>query len=161
MVPIADLVPSRMHSDLLGVATHYLKTSPTGETEEIKSTTPVMKLKGPEQFVDSFNAMVKGKATLGIRSGSIVPFFKAPKQPTTKLMLVISQDDVDGEIETELVTVAPGRMMPRLPSDSFYDVRDADGKRKPDDALNLEEQTKVAQQVGSQESWWNTGFLVG
>src|SRR3989338_447564 len=79
-----------------------------------------------QTFVDEFNAKVSGNVKLGIRGGSITPFFTADRQPTTKMFMVVGKEkDPDDSEHNRVWTMTPGRYMDKLPTDGSFIGRSA------------------------------------
>ncbi len=127
-----------------------------------------------QAFVDEFNSKMSGNVKLGIRGGSITPFFTADRQPTTKMFLVVGKekDPTDSAEHNRVWTMTPGRYMDKLPTDGSFIGRNAtegiaEGTTVADlwkkvrggEKLTPQELSLVDAQKKAQECWWNGGFL--
>ncbi len=127
-----------------------------------------------QAFVDEFNAKVSGNVKLGIRGGSITPFFAADRQPTTKMFMVVGKEkDPDNSEHNRVWTMTPGRYMDKLPTDGSFigrsasegipegiSVADLWKKVREGGKLSTQEMALVDAQKKAQECWWNGGFIV-
>ena len=127
-----------------------------------------------QKFVQEFNLKLAGrKASLGIRGGAIIPFFETDKQSTTRMFIVISRTkDKEGKVHNNVITMAPGRYMDRLPTDvKFTGELDIEGinrgvsvaelwsKARKGDKLSPLELSILDEQKKAQECWWQGGFI--
>ena len=112
-----------------------------------------------KKFVEEFNQKMTGRnVKLGLRGGSIVPFFNAEKQPTSKIVIIIREEvDENNQAHYIIYTIFPGRLMPRLPCDRAYN--EIMKKIKAGEPLTEEEQELLKEQENSQEQWWTHGFI--
>src|SRR3989338_1742176 len=127
-----------------------------------------------QSFVDEFNGKVSGNVRLGIRGGSITPFFTADRQPTSKMFIVVGKEkDPDQSEHNRVWTMTPGRYMDKLPTDNSFigrttsegipegtTVADLWKKVREGGKLSTPEMALVDAQKKAQECWWNGGFVV-
>jgi len=126
-----------------------------------------------QAFVDEFNGKVSGNVKLGIRGGSITPFFTTDRQPTTKMFMVVGKEkDPDDSEHNRVWTMTPGRYMDKLPTDGSFIGRSASEgipegttvadlwkKVREGGKLSAQEMALVDAQKKAQECWWNGGFI--
>lgn len=125
-------------------------------------------------FTNEFNAKLLGNVKLGIRGGSITPFFITERQPTSKMFVVVGKEkDPNGSEHNIVWTMAPGRYMDKLPTDGKFTGRFTDEgitegttvaslwkKVREGGKLSPQEIALVDSQKKAQECWWNGGFIV-
>ena len=114
-----------------------------------------------QKFVADFNTKLSGKVKLGIRGGSITPFFTADRQPTSKMFLVVGKEkDPNGSEHNRVWTMAPGRYMDKLPTDrKFAGVSELWKKMHEGQDITAEEEGLIREQQKAQECWWKGGFI--
>lgn len=114
------------------------------------------------KFITEFNEKVSGNVKLGIRGGSITPFFSADRQSTSKMFMVVGKEkDPDNSEHNRVWTMAPGRYMDKLPTDrAFATVADLYKKVRAGEKLLPDEMALIDAQKKAQGCWWNGGFVV-
>jgi hypothetical protein len=127
-----------------------------------------------KKFVEEFNSKMSGNLKLGIRGGSITPFFSTERQPTSKMFLVVGKEvDSDNSEHNRVWTMSPGRYMDKLPTDGIFIGRyPSEGVPEGTTVANLWERLRVGENLSSveialidaqkkaQECWWDGGFIV-
>jgi len=96
-------------------------------------------------FVEAYNVQHPNSKIIlqQIRGGIIIPAAKVPKQPTTELFMVFGPT---GDKTKTMYTMAPGRVMPRMPNPSEH-IQDG--------VVNAETFKE------SSDAWLNTVMLIG